>query len=393
MSVPNLQEFVVLGGGVLGLSVARELAARGAHATLVERDVPEQGQASRGGAATRASLGVLTAPTSGKSPFKRLQGLGHRTYPALARTLLEETGIDIGYRVTGSLHLKPALPTAVTRSKVERIYREAGLEARWVQGEDLRVLAPGLLDGTAACFPIALHVRDEAIVHPPALASALRASCERRGVVIREGVGEARLRGSEHSEVELPGGEVLSSAGVILTAGSWSRLALAASGFQGLAVRPIRGQAIEVSFPYPECPNLRFEPPAARKEYHIVSKGSGRAWIGSTVEDAGFDAGVTKSGVEELLLAARYVLPGIGEKDVVRAWAGLRPQALRVGGPFLGRLPGCREVWVACGHYRSGILTGPASASLLVREIFGEEIPVAETGLDRQSLQVFRLDR
>jgi glycine oxidase len=163
---------------------------------------------------------------------------------------------------------------------------------------------------------------------------------------------------------------------VVLTAGAWSSTLIEDRSGHDLSVRPVRGQAIEVRSAWSAGPNLRFEVPGAETEYHAIAKGAGRAWVGSTVEDVGFDARVTETGIQELLRAARTVLPGLRESDVLESRVGLRPQARRPGGPFLGPLPGFKNVWVACGHYRSGIHTGPISASLLVREMLGEETPL-----------------
>ena len=374
---------------MLGLSVARELAQRQVKVTLIEKG-PISADAH--GPATWASLGVLSAPTSGRSPFQRLQAYGHRSYPALANELLGETGIDIGYSVRGSLHLKEALPAAAARSKTEKLYRDAGLEAKWLDASELRAMEPGLFGREAAHFQAGFHIASEAIVHPPDLARALKASCELRGVKLRENSGEASLTGNEDGVVAL-GRERIVGAGNVLTTGSWSRLASMSSRFSGIPVRPVRGQAIAIPFDHPSCANLRFESPVLRREYHIIAKGGGTAWVGSTVEDAGFEPAITQAGLAELIEAARLVLPELGKKDILRAWAGLRPQALRPGGPFLGKVPGWRNVWVASGHYRSGILTGPVSAKLLAKEILGEEISEAESGLDRQAMQAFRVER
>ncbi len=386
---PASREFVVLGGGVMGLSVARELAQRGVKVTLIEKGSIS---ADTQGAATWASLGVLGASTGGRSPWKRLQSYGYRTYPALAVGLLAETGMDIGYSVRGSLHLKSELPRVGTQVRAERLYREAGLEAKWLASKELSELVPGLFDREDSSFRAAFYIASEAIVHPPSLARALKASCERRGVRLRERSGEARLAGTDDAFVEVAG-ERIGGVGVVLCAGCWSRLASNSMGYSGVPIRAVRGQAIEVPMDRPSCPNLRFESPSLRREYQIVSKGNGLAWVGSTVEDAGFDPCVTSAGLRELIEAARRVLPDLREKDIVRSWAGLRPQALRPGGPFLGRVPGWKNVWVASGHYRSGILTGPASARLLVQDILGEEILEEETGFDREALAAFRVER
>jgi glycine oxidase len=155
-------------------------------------------------------------------------------------------------------------------------------------------------------------------------------------------------------------------------------------------VRPILGQALEVRSPWSEGPSLRFPSERLGRDYHVVARGGGAAWIGSTVEDAGFEARVTDAGIAELLEAATEVLsrpPGKG--DVVRAWAGLRPKAMRPGGPFLGRIPGAENAWVAAGHYRSGMLLGPLSARLLVHAIHGDQEALRREGFDPESLQAF----
>jgi glycine/D-amino acid oxidase-like deaminating enzyme len=140
-------------------------------------------------------------------------------------------------------------------------------------------------------------------------------------------------------------------------------------------------------------PNLRFRPPGREKDYHVISKGDGTIWVGSTVEEVGFNTDVTGAGLEELLDAARHVYPEVQGSHVVDQWAGLRPQALRRGGPFLGRLPGAAGVWVHCGHYRSGVLLCPLTARLLAYEIMRDEEALEKEGFDRAGLEAFRVDR
>lgn len=367
------RHFIVVGGGVVGLSVSRELALRGLGVTLLERDVVGGHTL---GAATGASLGVLSSPTTAKSPFQRLRVLGHQAYPALARALQEETGLDIGYQVPGSLHLQTTLPPVSVREKVERRYRVPGIEARWVNEDELRELLPELAREAEPVFRGALYLSGEAIVHPPDLVRALHLACKRAGVHIRERVGEVKLRLQKEAAVELESGETVAGSSMVLTAGAWSSRLVEARLDHDFAVRPIRGQAIEIRSTRSVGPNLRFRAHGAETEYHVIAKGGGRAWVGSTVEDVGFDARVTEAGVQELLRAARTVLPDLQASDLLESRVGLRPQAQRPGGPFLGPLPGYKGVWVACGHYRSGIHTGPISASLLVRKILGEEPPL-----------------
>jgi glycine oxidase len=111
------------------------------------------------------------------------------------------------------------------------------------------------------------------------------------------------------------------------------------------------------------------------------------------VEEVGFDAATTESGLEELLQAAREAMPLLAEAEVLRHWAGLRPQALRRGGPFVGPLPGYSDVWVHCGHYRSGVLLSPLTARLLVHRLLGEESDLEREGFDLEAFHALRVDR
>jgi glycine oxidase len=138
---------------------------------------------------------------------------------------------------------------------------------------------------------------------------------------------------------------------------------------------------------------LKFRPPGKEKDYHVLAKGGGVVWVGSTVEDVGFDADVTEAGTRELLEAARVIFPEAGERDVIRAWAGLRPQALKRGGPFVGPLPGHEGVWVHCGHYRSGILLSPLTARLLAAQMAGDADAIRREGFQPEDLGAFRVDR
>jgi glycine oxidase len=315
-----------------------------------------------------------------------LYALAHGRYPSLARSLLEETGIDIGYRLPGALRLEREVPKEVARGKIERAYRGAGYQARWVLGEELRELAPGI----ASDFAAALHLPEEAVVHPQELVRALAASCRQRGVVVREGVAPARFLPGDGPRIELASGEVVGGDACVVAAGAWSPgLCEELGPAYRLAVEPIRGQAIEVRCRWSHGPNLHFESARYGREYYIISRGSGLAWVGSTVEEAGFDASTTPEGVAELLLALREVFPESAAGDLVRAWAGLRPKALRRGGPFLGRLPGSRGIWVACGHYRSGILAGPVSAEILAKELLRGEAPAAADDPGYKLLEAF----
>lgn len=369
----------MIGGGVVGMCVARELALRGARVSLIDRRMPLHGPA------TPASLGVLSAPHGGRTPLRRLSALAHGAYPVFAAALRAETGLDPGYRVPGSLHLACTPPRPGARAKVEAAYHAAGVAARWIGGDELRRLAPVVRGEISS----ALHIPGEAVVEPSALARALHASLIVLGVEVRD--EEAVLIYVDREPVvELARGGTIAGSTVVVAAGAWTPEVAGAAAAPAIPVRPMRGQAIEVRSTWSEGPSLRFPSGRFGRDYHVVARGGGTAWVGSTVEEAGFDARVTEEGIGELLAAAGEVLSSpVRESDIVRAWAGLRPQAMRPGGPFLGRIPGADNAWVAAGHYRSGMLLGPLSARFLVHAIFGDEDALRRDGLDPETFRAF----
>jgi glycine oxidase len=370
------QAVAVVGGGIAGLSVARELAARGLEVSVYE--------ARRVGAGSSgAAVGVLSAPGAGRSAFSRLCREGYEMYPELAAELRAETGIDVGYRECGSVRLVGALPED-PEGEIER-WREAGVPARWVGRKALDALIPGL----GKRFERGLEIDREAVVHPARLVEALAASCRKRGVEIlekRSGLKlfasgrEARIRipaEPESAASGRPAPAPISGVTVVLAAGCWSAEAAAKLPGKKLPVAPVRGQAIEMLYPSPKRV-VRFNAGPEGKEYFIVPRGKECFWVGSTVEEVGFDESTTHAGQEELFLAAGEVLPLLRDDMVLRVWSGLRPKALRPGGPFLGRWPGLRNLWVSTGHYRSGILLAPISARLLAEAMLeGKNIPTS----------------
>lgn len=385
------KRFSVIGGGIAGLTVARELALRGARVSVYERGkvsvrAPE-------GPATPGSIGVLTAPRRGRSPLRRLLAAAYRFYPEFVREVEKDSDASAGMEVRGSLHLVPRLPPPNVRARREAVYLEAGLSCRWAEGEELA----SLLAGGSRGYPAALYIPEEAVVDPRSLSLCLLRSCKALGVEIWEDCGEVRISNPEAPQLEVPGSVPIGGTILVIAAGCWSgeiaRRLDPARGPDRLPVRPVRGQAIEVRLRWDRGPNLRFRPPGMERDYHIVARGRGRAWVGSTVETVGFDPSVTESGIRELVRAARAVFPEIEEGDVVEAWAGLRPQAGVRGGPFVGPLPGARDVWVHAGHYRSGILLCPLTARLLARMIAGEEDALEREGFGKETLAALAVDR
>jgi len=207
----------------------------------------------------------------------------------------------------------------------------------------------------------------ESTVSPCRLVEALVASCRARGVAIVENTSVAVGVGrSGHAVVHAESGDELAAdtRAIVVAGGAWSNRVTENVPGAAIDVRPIRGQVLVARHEAP-ARVVHFRPPGADRDFYLVPQGR-ELWIGSTVEDVGFDERATDEGRCEVLAAARHALPDLQVEDVVEQHVGLRPKAMRLGGPFLGRWPGIDNLWVAAGHFKSGILQSPASARMLV---------------------------
>ena len=382
-------DVLVVGGGIVGLSVARAVATRGLTVHVLERATPPPSSdairigeraTQTEGAATSASLGVLSVPPSPRSQLGALYVRGLNYWPQFAETLMQATGVDPGYEACGGVHLSDASSSPHAREKRVRRYDENGFRLRWLDIEELRREFPGLSERYTDGF----RIEEEGRVHPARVLAALRGSLTGPFARLRFGVGGARLElDGDRSGVRLENGDLCEATHVVVAAGAWSAEVIGAPFAEHLRLQPIRGQALEIPWTRKLRSNLHFQLDENDHKYYVIPRTSGRAWLGSTVEEVGFDVTTTEAGKLELIEAVQTIDPSIAAARVSRSWAGLRPKALRRGGPFLGRLPHCHNAWVACGHYRTGILAGPVAAELLVRQLLGED--------DGESLAPFAL--
>jgi glycine oxidase len=359
---------IVVGAGIVGCAVARELSRGGRRTVVVERNEP-------GSHASWAAAGMLSpqAEAHGPGPFLDLLLRARTLFPALAAELREETGIDVGYRTEGTL--LAALHEEEERSLRERHawQTDAGLQVELLGAEEVRKLEPLLTPAVrmALRFP-GDHQLDNRL-----LTRALRFSAAAAGAEFRVGrTARALLPGGEGFGVELENGERVESDIVVLAAGSWSALL---DGLpRRLPVEPVHGQLLTIET-YP--PLLRHVIGSARG--YMVPRSDGRLIVGTTVERIGFRKSVTPAGLRRLTEVALELAPALGDHSVTAHWSGLRPGTPDEM-PILGRDPDLPGLVYATGHYRNGILLS-ALTGVLVRTILDGEQPAG--------LEAFRPDR
>ncbi len=361
-------DVLILGGGVIGLSTAWFLAESGARVTIVDKD-------DFGQQASWAGAGILSPvnPKHADTPYKQLQVRSWAMYPSLSQTLRERTGIDNGYFVCGGLEL---FLSEEDESSDE--WRGEGIAFQELTSDELHRRQPDLAPGVkrAYCLP------DMAQVRNPRHLKALMAACAAGGVQFRSHCPAHRFlrNGGRIDAVETDQGRLTAGRYLVAT-GAWTDPLLEPFGRRP-GIRPVRGQ---IALLNTGTPGVR--PLLLHGKRYLVPRGDGRVLVGSTEEDAGFDPRPTAAVIAELLELAADLVPNLANATVERCWAGLRPGSPD-GLPYLGLVPGTDNLFLAAGHYRSGIQLSPATALVMKEMLLGEtpSIPLEDFRLDRPSV-------
>ena len=356
-------DLAVIGGGAIGLSVAWRACQRGLSVTVLERAQP--GDGSSGVAA--GMLAPVTEASFGEDELLALNRESARRWPAFAAELAQVSGVDPGYRRSGTL-LAAADNDAAAALEREVAYRESlGLPVQRLLPSAARALEPGLAPRLRA----AMLAPEDHAVDPRALVAALAAAVTRAGGEVRTGCEVAAVEldgdGDRLAGIRLAGGGSLSVADVVVAAGCWSPILGGVRPDARPPVRPVKGQILRLRDP---AGAGLLDRVLRTSEIYVVPRGDGRYVLGATVEERGFDTAVTAGGVHDLLAHAGEVLPGIAELELEEASAGLRPgtpdNAPIIGSGALGGLH-----W-ATGHHRNGILLAPVTADIVVEALRGE---------------------
>jgi glycine oxidase len=370
-------DVAVVGGGVAGLSAARELARRGLTVAVVEGAEP-------GAEASGAAAGMLApqAEADARDDFFDLLCASREMYPAFAEQLLEESGVDVELDRTGTLYL------ALAEGDVEEIERRfawqsrAGLEVERLSAVEARELEPRVSPRVRAAlrFPRDWQVESRRLVGALAVAAVARGArlltkTEASGVRVASG----RAEGVETSRGFLAAGAVVLAAGA-----RTSQVPLLFPGREGgeaqagvashPRIEPVRGQMLCLRQTTSREPSNPPGPFVRHVVYsprgYIVPRRDGRLLAGSTSERAGFDPSVTAGGVREITSNAIEIAPELAALRLADAWAGLRPRA-DDGLPVLGESSEVKNLFYATGHYRNGILLAPATGEIIADLLTG----------------------
>jgi glycine oxidase len=352
--MPSGQDVIVIGAGIIGCSVARELARRGVSVRMFEARTV-------GAGATQASAGML-APYIEAHDDGPLFDLGVRSlemYDAFVSAVSEESGLTVEYRRCGTLEV------AVDAAAAARL-REAVMRGRGLQWLD-----PAAARGREAALATAIEGAVLAPAHGyvavPQLMDALAWAALRHGVQIEAAHRVTAVRsGRDGVTIHTEDGTSWAADSAVIAAGSWSGQ-LECEDAAAASVRPVRGQLLRLQWRGAPLRHIVWGP-----DCYVVPWQDNTVLVGATVEDVGFDERTTAAGVRDLLDGVCELLPEAWRATFIEARVGLRP-ATPDGLPFIGPSPESDRIVHATGHYRNGILLAPLTAALVAKWIVGRE--------------------
>lgn len=356
-------DVVIIGGGVIGLAIARALAQRGV------RDVCLIERASLGAEASFAAGGILApqAEANGRDEFFELACRSRDLYAEFAEALREETGVDVELDTTGTLYVAF---TERDLREIEKRYEwqakagsvEAGLVVERLTTAEARELEPCIAESVrgALRFPRDIQVENRRLVN------ALVNSVNKLQVNIATdtNVESIKIERGRVTGVETSCGHV-SCQKIIVAAGTWSSSIPHA---RTPKIEPVRGQMICFD-PKPQLTRHVIYSPRG----YLVPRHDGRLLAGSTSENAGFTKQVTAGGISHILANAHEISPKISNLAITDTWSGLRPRAAD-GLPVLGPCGEIDGLFYATGHYRNGILLAPVTGELIAEAVVASRI-------------------
>jgi len=362
MGTPAGPSVVVIGGGVIGLSLAWRAAQRGLAVTVADPD-PGKG-------ASYAAAGMITPVSEAAYAERELYQLGvaaQQQYAAFAAELTGATGLPTGYRQAGTLQVAWDSDDLAVLGEFRALQESFGVTVQPLTGRECRAAEPLLGPSVRG----GLLAPDDASVDPRLLTSALLMAATGAGVrLIRSAAVEVTSTAGQADGAVLADGTGLRADWVVLAAG-WRSGALAGLPQEAVPpVRPVKGQILRLR-PGPGSPpggppgllNRTVRGIVQGSSVYLVPRDSGELVVGATQEEMGSDTRVTAGGVWELLRDARAIVPGITELELAEAVAGLRP-GTPDNAPVLG--PACMPGLVlATGHFRAGVLLAPVTADLI----------------------------
>jgi glycine oxidase len=344
----NTYDAVIAGGGIIGASIALELAEAGLKVALCDAREP-------GREASWASAGMISpAPeTAAMISFMPLSMASVALYPQFIEKIEKLTGLSVGYRPDGTLDVILDGDPKEELSTIIAMQHGVGLKAEALNGEKTRELEPAVTEEVQA----AVFRPEEASLDTRILSKGALQAAESKGVQVfaKNGAKAIWKEGARCKGLLLENGQV-EAKWTIIAAGCFS------ARIDGVApyapVFPAKGQMVGLRSEEVQLKHVLW-----LEHTYLVPRNDGRIIAGSTIERTGFDHDVTAGGINKILSGALRLVPGLASARIEETWAGLRPDSpdhLPIIGPT-----DAQGLLIATGHFRSGILLAPVTARLI----------------------------
>ncbi|WP_439900792.1 FAD-dependent oxidoreductase [Streptomyces somaliensis] len=364
----DTSDVLVIGGGIIGLVTAWRAAQRGLRTAVAD---PEPG-----GGAARVAAGMLAAVTElhyGEETLLGLNLASAERYPDFVAELREATGLDVGFRASGTLAVALDADDRAHLRELHALQLRCGLAPEWLTGRECR--APGADAGARRVRRAARGRRPPG--RPAAVVGGAGGGLRAGRGGLPPGAGGPAVGGAGPGGGGGPLGRRAARAAdrVVLAAGSLSGRLDGVPDAALPPVRPVKGQVLRLAVPEAYAPFLSRSVRAVVRGGHVylVPRENGELVVGATSEEMGWDTTVTAGGVYELLRDAHELVPGITELPLTETCAGLRPGSPD-NAPLLGpsALPG---LYLATGHHRNGVLLAPVTGDVMAAVLTTGELP------------------
>ncbi len=354
-------DVIIVGAGIIGVSLAIELNKHGLRVLVVEKGEP-------GREASWAAGGMLCDfPAETPSALRELATASAGMYPEFVHELEDDSGLKIDLRSQGTLILTSVgtelCPVLAGHSPATT---QPPLDPGLTSPQDLEP-AFQIPNDSGSRFTT-LFVK-ERCVDPRHLTAAAIAAARRRGIDFSSGdqvlaveVADGKACGVRTNKTRFAAGTVVNCAG------AWA----GQIGPHTFPTRPVKGQMLCVVMPEKELLRHVVRTVGSTPDVYLIPRSDGRMLIGATAEEAGFDKRTVPETIQKLRQAAFELVPKLADARILEAWAGLRPgtpDAL----PILGATP-TPGYFVATGHFRDGILLAPVTARLMGQMMTGQSL-------------------
>jgi len=359
---PKRFDAIIIGGGVIGCSIAFHLSKLKKKVLLLERQ-------QIGCEASSAAAGMLSvqAELKARDPLFESARLSRDMFPAIASELRELTHIDIELIHNGQLKLAENEEQTKAFKTLADWQRSINEDAIWLEREALLRLEPYLSDHIHG----ALYFPNEGQVYAPRLTHGFAKAAALLGTQIQEycDVQNLLISNAEVQGVRTITGNYYSDA-VIVATGAWSRPWLPEELQQPDSFYPVKGEALSLRTHYPLITRTIFT-----KSCYIVPKRGGELYVGATMTDHTFEKSVSLEGLSTLMNKVKTLLPVISTATIQHFWSGIR-STTQDSLPYLGEHSQTQRLFFATGHYRNGILLSPITGKVMAELITDQPISV-----------------